>query len=533
MVETSGFIRQNNKEVWSMDTAVCHLERRVADGKATLWKSLSPRFLADERMRHCLRKEYEVGCRLSEVTPYVVGYHRFIDTPQECAVVMDFVDGKTLDVFLRDNPGYFASRSHLDSFLQQLLEALKAIHHAQVIHMDLKPSNLLLTAVNNELRIIDFGLSFMEAQTGTVGMTPGFAAPEQLEGASSFDARADIYAVGKVLEFIETAMRDNGSSFSLPRHVRHLKQKCLQKDRKKRWESVVEMQDYLQSSVFRRKIFYKTAACVALLLIATAVTLFFRNPSCTDCFSDRYGNTYRVKSADSLTCILTGRADTCRLSDLYIEQSVACRNKYYKVVGIADSAFLADTHIETICLPHTLLSIGSCAFRGCRNLIAADIPDHVQSLGSMAFWGCSRLSDVHLPKALRRVPSSCFSKTALVRVYVPDGVRSIGYDAFAVCTRLCEVRLPASLRSIERGVFWKCSSLRSIHLPGGVEEIGQFALMDCPSLSDVYNDAVAPQHTIRLFGKTARQVTLHVPATSIPAYRDADCWRNVRQIVAQ
>ncbi len=532
MVDSSEFIQIKSAEEWSVDTAVCHLERRVVEGKVMLWKSLRHHFLSDEKLRDCLRKEYEAGCRLSEVTPYVVGYRQIIDTPEECSVVMDFIDGKTLDVFMHDNPGYFATRSHLDLFLQQLLDALKSIHHEQVIHMDLKPANLLITAVNNELRIIDFGLSYVAAQTDTVGMTPGFASPEQLDGSSCFDARADIYTVGKVLEYIETTERDNGCAFSLPRHVRRLKEKCLEKDKERRWESVAEMQKYLETSAWRKRTLYKVAACVVLLLGAMAL-FFFHKPCQEENFTDRYGNTYRVKSADSLTCVLTGRADTCRIPNLYIEQSVSFHGQSYKVVEIADSAFLGDKYIETLCLPHTLRYIGDCAFRECTNLIAADIPDHVQSIGSMAFWGCLRLADVHLPKALRRVSSSCFSKTSLSRVYVPDSVRSIGFDAFAICGRLSEVRLPASLRSIERGVFWNCKSLRMLHIPCNVEEIGQFALMDCPSLSDVYNDAVTPQHTIRLFGRTASQVTLHVPAASIPLYREADCWNKTRQIVGQ
>lgn len=120
----------------------------------------------------------------------------------------------------------------------------------------------------------------------------------------------------------------------------------------------------------------------------------------------------------------------------------------------------------------------------------------------------------------------------LMKVVVPEGVRSIGYDAFGVCEQLKSVTLPQSLKSIERGVFWRCSSLDSIRIPRNVHEIGQFCLMECNSLKDVYDEAQEPQRVVKLFGKaTASHVTLHVPAISLEAYKNAECWNEVKCIV--
>lgn len=92
--------------------------------------------------------------------------------------------------------------------------------------------------------------------------------------------------------------------------------------------------------------------------------------------------------------------------------------------------------------------------------------------------------------------------------------------------------LPQSLKSIERGVFWRCSSLDSIRIPRNVHEIGQFCLMECNSIKDVYDEAQEPQRVVKLFGKeTASHVTLHVPAISLEAYKNAECWNEVKCIV--
>ena len=75
----------------------------------------------------------------------------------------------------------------------------------------------------------------------------------------------------------------------------------------------------------------------------------------TTTFTDEYGNWYQVMSEDSLTCRLLGRADSCTSANLYIEPTISYGEKAYQVTEIAESAFMGDKHLQTFCLPHTLL----------------------------------------------------------------------------------------------------------------------------------------------------------------------------------
>ena len=553
MLDSSDFMPLGKAEEWSLDTATCHLSRCVVEGKSLLKKSLHAQFLKDEKLRTCLRKEYETGKLLSAETPYVVRYYQLIDTAEECAILMDFVDGLTLDAFIQAQPLYFSDETRLDAFMCQLLEALKVIHHAQVVHLDIKPTNLLLSSVNNDLRIIDFGLSYISTYPHTSGLTVNFAAPEQTDGTGEVDCRTDIYAVGKILEYIQKNPGDDtkkdadslnvqkGEAYrQLPKIWQIVMNKCLMPRKEDRWQNIEEIlsfwgnENHLEEEKLQRKgLLRKTIfAVVVALLVVVGISAWCVSRKHEMTFADEYGNLYQVKSEDSLTCRLMGRGDTCNNVNLYIEPHISYDGKRYRVVEIADSAFLGDKRLQTLCLPHTLRRIGSRAFRECNQLLVADIPDEVTSMDNMAFWGCSKLSEVHISKGLTRIPSSCFSKTGLGKVVVPEGVRSIGYDAFGVCEKLKSVTLPQSLKSIERGVFWRCSSLDSIRIPKNVHEIGQFCLMECNSLKNVYNEAEEPQQVVKLFGKaTASHVTLHVPEKSFEAYKKAECWNEAKCIV--
>jgi serine/threonine-protein kinase len=91
-----------------------------------------------------------------------------------------------------------------------LCEALAAAHAVGVVHRDVKPENIMLTAAAPGLKLLDFGIAKLYAavhgragdamtRTGMIIGTPAYMAPEQLLGASEVGDRADVYAAGVVL----------------------------------------------------------------------------------------------------------------------------------------------------------------------------------------------------------------------------------------------------------------------------------------------------------------------------------------------
>ncbi|MBL8748886.1 MAG: sigma 54-interacting transcriptional regulator [Planctomycetes bacterium] len=104
-------------------------------------------------------------------------------------VVRDHVEGTPMRVLPRDPAA-------LSAVLQQLLEVLAYVHLRGVLHLDLKPANLVLDA-SGSVHLLDFGLGVRGGAAGRGG-TPFFAAPELLLGGVP-DARADLFSVGAMV----------------------------------------------------------------------------------------------------------------------------------------------------------------------------------------------------------------------------------------------------------------------------------------------------------------------------------------------
>jgi serine/threonine-protein kinase len=115
-------------------------------------------------------------------------------------LAMEYVPGRTLRSLLRER-GPFSADAALN-IMDPVLSALAAAHAAGIVHRDVKPENVLLTA-DGRVKVVDFGLA--RAQTasghtraGLVIGTVAYIAPEQVTGHVT-DSRTDVYAAGVML----------------------------------------------------------------------------------------------------------------------------------------------------------------------------------------------------------------------------------------------------------------------------------------------------------------------------------------------
>lgn len=137
-------------------------------------------------------------------------------------IATNFVDGPSLKTLI-ENEGPLTGNKWFE-FAHGLMSALEAVHEAGVIHRDVKPSNILMSATGPKL--IDFGISFSSdatslTRTGMVAGTPAWLAPEQFEGKKVTTA-VDNFAAGSVLYFAATGNNPWGKEDTSVANTMHL-----------------------------------------------------------------------------------------------------------------------------------------------------------------------------------------------------------------------------------------------------------------------------------------------------------------------
>ena len=277
---------------------------------------------SDARSLQLLRREYELNVRLSH--PHIAGVYTFDEnSPVGPAIVMEYLEGRTLDKFLKENP----PKEARERIFLQLLDAVGYIHRSSLIHNDIKPANIIITNKDNDLKLIDFGLSDDDSNylEKNLGATESYASPELLAyrhadsaasespavstkdpatantGSSSsaaplpLDSRSDIYSIGMIMKEI------------FPGRHKRIISRCTQKDREKRYSNTEELKRAWKN---RNRSLYTFVATLLLALVILPTVLFLRERSKLAKASASIAE-IRHKSDSSLTSI-TKTADSLR-----------------------------------------------------------------------------------------------------------------------------------------------------------------------------------------------------------------------------
>lgn len=188
--------------------------RAQMGGKWVVLKAAKPTEGEQTRNQLLLEREFEIMHRLDSI--YVVQTIAMVDDPQlGRSILMEYVHGRSLDKFVAGNPTSTERRRVAD----ELMEALIFLHDRQIVHGDLKPSNILITDSGNHVRLIDFGFSDNEAFIAkNIGTSPSISTEEQLP-TDVLKPERDIYALGKILTLL------------FPHSLKPVIRRCLASDR--------------------------------------------------------------------------------------------------------------------------------------------------------------------------------------------------------------------------------------------------------------------------------------------------------------
>lgn len=163
-------------------------------------KAITPGVRRLKRALQGLEREARMGLKLSHEN--LVRFENFSIDGFKSYLIMEFVAGKPISTWLREDPSRKAQLKHL---LSEAVRALGYIHEEGFVHRDVKPANILVTN-KAELKIIDFSVS---VKTGVdmrrlfrlkpkISGTRNYMAPEQVLGRRS-DAQADVYGLGATM----------------------------------------------------------------------------------------------------------------------------------------------------------------------------------------------------------------------------------------------------------------------------------------------------------------------------------------------
>lgn len=180
-----------------------HTERVVAI------KVLLPQFASDRRVVRLFQEEAKAASALvHQNTVQILDFG--VTSEGQSFLVMDYIEGTSFETILRRDQ--FLDLNRFYNIFDQVCDALIAAHSKDIIHCDIKPSNIVLLPNSNGpdvAKLIDFGLakilpppqSSIQAQltdSFEVCGSPAYMSPEQCRGAK-LDARSDLYSLGCIM----------------------------------------------------------------------------------------------------------------------------------------------------------------------------------------------------------------------------------------------------------------------------------------------------------------------------------------------
>ena len=168
-------------------------------GKKVIVKALKAECADDAACKASLRQEYETTSMLDN--KYIRKALDFtnIEGLGDC-IVFEYVDGKSLAEHVRVGT---LSEKQVKSILTEVCDGLNFLHRNGLVHCNLNPENVMVSANDGHVKLIDIGVpeTKQDADRELLIKEREFVAPDIIKG-EDFDSRADIYSIGKIMEFI-------------------------------------------------------------------------------------------------------------------------------------------------------------------------------------------------------------------------------------------------------------------------------------------------------------------------------------------
>lgn len=196
--------------------------------------------------------------------PSIVSVSDFFEQNNTAYLVMEYLDGITLSEYLKKSGGSISEKETL-SIIRPIIDALKSVHIAGIVHRDISPDNIFITA-QGQIKLLDFGAArhamSEKSKSLSVVLKPGFAPPEQYYSRGKQGPWTDVYAIGATMhrmltgenppEAMERMVSDTLQGVSgVSGKVSSAITKAMMLSAESRYQSVDELLSVLDGSVYR------------------------------------------------------------------------------------------------------------------------------------------------------------------------------------------------------------------------------------------------------------------------------------------
>lgn len=246
--------------------------------------------MVNDFTRSRLQQEAEALARLNHPNiVHFLDYH--IDENGNIYLIEEYAEGVSLEKYINEINGLIVE-DRICTLFEPILDAMSYAHKMHVLHRDLKPTNIIITA-DSTPKILDFGIATLmreDAQEdGMIIGTPSYMSPEQVKG-EKLDEKSDIYSLGVVLYQMLTGVAPYDtttmSEFEINRHVveetlprlksyykytsdtmQKIVDKATAKDKSKRYQSCNDFKKALHQAIYPASISMKAKIAAALFVL--------------------------------------------------------------------------------------------------------------------------------------------------------------------------------------------------------------------------------------------------------------------------
>ena len=229
-------------------------------GKKVIVKALKAECADDAACKASLRQEYETTSMLDN--KYIRKAIDFtnIEGLGDC-IIFEYVDGKSLAEHVRVGT---LSEKQVKSILTEVCDGLNFLHRNGLVHCNLNPENVMVSANDGHVKLIDIGVpeTKQDADRELLIKEMEFVAPEIIKG-EDFDSRADIYSIGKIMEFI--------GERNISKQFHAAATHCTQFSKEQRFDTISDV----RSAISKGHSFVKIIILVVVAAIVAALAIIY------------------------------------------------------------------------------------------------------------------------------------------------------------------------------------------------------------------------------------------------------------------